>query len=172
MSLSEDQVTGIMNQLIDIIAQLHAYEWSHIGGLQMSDTGHIVLGPVLEETFWQAPDISRYWGPDETVETLNISGPFPSYVECVSSHVLKYIHAIETHDSLVFMRDVIPRLHAFIDALANDAAELNRVKLRLAHKDLHYGNILYDNGTITAIIDWEFADVVPFTRWNPTKKMG
>ena len=57
------------------------------------------------------------------------------------------------------MRDVLPRIEAFLDALAQNAEMLNDVQLRLAHKDLHFGNILYDSDSskITAAIDWELS---------------
>lgn len=170
-TLDEDKISSIIDQLVDVLVQLHSKEWDHIGGLKFTETGEIVPGPVLEETFWQVPDIQQYWGPDETVETLNIKGPFPSYVDYISAHIRKYKYAIATHESLTFMRDLLPRLDAFLGALARDSSELNKVKLKLAHKDLHFGNILYDThlGEITAIIDWEFAGIVPFTRWNPTR---
>ena len=170
-SLTEVQVSVIIDQLIDVLVQLHAHEWSAIGGLQFDDAGNVGLGPVLEETFWQVPDIIKYWPAGETVETLNISGPFKTYVEYISAHVRKYIHMIKVHEKLAFMREYITRLEAFLDALKEDAKELNRVKYRLAHKDLHFANVLYDvqAGHITSIIDWEFSGVVPFTRWNPSR---
>ncbi|KAF5695594.1 hypothetical protein FDENT_219 [Fusarium denticulatum] len=67
------------------------------------------------------------------------------------------------------MRDILPRLEAFVAALPNHASELNNVKLRLAHKDLHFANMMLDplTGKITGILDWEFAGVVPYPQWNP-----
>ena len=69
------------------------------------------------------------------------------------------------------MRDALPRIEAFLDVLAQNAEMLNDVQLRLAHKDLHFGNILYDSDSskITAAIDWEFASIVLFTQRNPVK---
>jgi hypothetical protein len=69
------------------------------------------------------------------------------------------------------MRDTIPQLEAFLKALPKHADELNTVKLRLAHKDLHFAKMLYDavSNKITAILDWEFSGVVPFTKWNPRR---
>ncbi|KAI8965555.1 hypothetical protein F5Y11DRAFT_367910 [Daldinia sp. FL1419] len=59
----------------------------------------------------------------------------------------------------------------FVQALPSHADELNNVKLRLAHKGLHFANILYDvfSGTITAVLNWEFSGVVPFTQWSPRR---
>ncbi|RDW95145.1 hypothetical protein BP5796_00908 [Coleophoma crateriformis] len=71
------------------------------------------------------------------------------------------------------MRDSVGRLDLFIQALEDNAVELNNVKLKLAHKDLHLANIMYDYETsrITAVLDWEFSGVVPFTRWNPSRAL-
>lgn len=172
-SLSPAQIDYILDQLIDVNAELHKHTWSHIGGLSVADKGLIFPGPVLEETFWFEPDILASWPADETFESLNISGPYSSYTEYISAHFLKYTHAIEVHKSLEFMRDILPQLNRFLDIISAEPmqSELDNIPLRLAHKDLHFANILVDPITahITAIIDWEFAGVVPFTRWDPSR---
>jgi len=63
------------------------------------------------------------------------------------------------------------KINKFLEELKNHAKELSNVKLKLAHKDLHFGNILYSRSTrkITSILDWEFSGIVPFTRWDPVK---
>ncbi|KAK6001651.1 hypothetical protein QM012_002141 [Aureobasidium pullulans] len=172
-SFTSAQMDYILDQLIDFSVQLHNHTWSHIGGLSIDNNGHIVPGPVLEETFWFEPDILNLWPADENFESLNISGPFRSYTEYISAHLLKYKHAIEVHPSLEFMREVLPQLERFLGAINTEPMQtrLNQIPLRLAHKDLHFANILVDPITahITAIIDWEFAGVVPFARWNPSR---
>lgn len=169
-SLSTDQMDSIIDQLIGIQAQLHEKAWSHVGGLRIDGT-NIVPGPVLEETFWFEPDIQSLWPSSETSKSLNISGPFDSYVHYIIAHMRKYMHAIEIHPSLEFIRDTLPQVTHFMNMLEKKADKLNQVTLRLAHKDLHYGNILVskETGLITSILDWEFAGVVPFTRWNPSR---
>ncbi|KIJ23271.1 hypothetical protein M422DRAFT_248964 [Sphaerobolus stellatus SS14] len=179
--LSETQLDGIVDQLIDILAELHDHSWDQIGGLTVDKKGEIVVGRVLEETFWYEPDIEKYWSakdledgtPPQTIETLNIDGPFNTYVDYISAHMAKYVHAIEIHKSLDFMRPLLLRIRAFIKEISDPkyAVELNNIKLRLSHKDLHFANIMYDKETnlITAILDWEFGGIVPFTRWNPTR---
>lgn len=61
------------------------------------------------------------------------------------------MHLIRIHNKLAIMRDTIPRLEAFKSKLPKHSDELNKVKLRLAHRDLHFANILYDaaSGEIT-----------------------
>ncbi|KAG9228199.1 phosphotransferase enzyme family-domain-containing protein [Amylocarpus encephaloides] len=170
-TLSEDQTRLILDQVIDFLAQLHSHEWSAIGGLNLKDNGDVELGQVLDETFWQLPDIEKLWPEGETVASLNIGGPYSTYVEYISAQIRKYIQLIQIHEKLAFMREVIPRLEAFLTALPKHSDELNNVKLQLAHKDLHFANMLYDNTSnkITAVLDWEFSGVVPFTKWNPRR---
>ncbi|KAF5563463.1 hypothetical protein FNAPI_2672 [Fusarium napiforme] len=170
-SLSDKQQNDILDQLIDFLTQLQAHPWDGIGGLTFDRRGDVQLGPVVDETFWQVPDIEALWPEGETVATLNIGGPYKTYVDYMIAHVAKYIRLIQTHEKLASMRDIIPRLEAFVAALPNHANELNNIKLRLAHKDLHFANMMYDpsTGKITGILDWEFAGVVPSPSWNPRR---
>lgn len=73
---------------------------------------------------------------------------------------------IQINEKLAFMRGIIPQSERFVRTLPSHTDELNNVKLRLAHKYLHFANILYDvsSGTITAILDWGFSGVIPFTK--------
>ncbi|MDI1493422.1 MAG: hypothetical protein OHK93_005211 [Ramalina farinacea] len=169
-TLDEDQISGILDQLIDILGQLHEHEWDAIGGLNVNAQGEIVLAPVVDETFWQAPDL-KLWPSIETVASLNIAGPYRTYVEYISAQIRQYIHLISIHDSLAFMRSDIPRPEAFLAALPRHATELNATKLRLAHKDLHWANLLYDRASnkITAVLDWEFSTISPFQQWDPQR---
>ncbi|KAG9496504.1 hypothetical protein J7337_011280 [Fusarium musae] len=168
-SLSDKRQNDIIDQLIDFLMQLQAHPWDGIGGLTVDDQGELKLGPVVDETFWQVPDIQALWPEGETVTTLNIGGPYKTYVDYMIAHVTNYIRLIETHEKLAFMRDISPRLEAFVAALPRHANELNNIKLRLAHKDLHFANTMFDpsSGKITGILDWEFAGVVPYPQWNP-----
>ncbi|KAF5970892.1 hypothetical protein FCOIX_10115 [Fusarium coicis] len=148
-SLSDKQQSDILDQLMGFITQLQAHEFDGLGG-----RGH-----------------SGVLGPFETVQSLNIEGPYNTYGDYMSAHVMKYIRLIRTHPSLEFMRDIIPRLINFVNALRRYANTVNNIKLRLAHKDLHFANMMYDpsTGKITGILDWEFAGVVPSPSWNPRR---
>jgi aminoglycoside phosphotransferase (APT) family kinase protein len=166
---NQDQRNAVLDSLADYLAELHKVEWQHIGGLRFQNDA-IVPGPVLEESFWQVPDIARLW-PRETIESLNISGPFSSYVEYITAHMQKYSYAIRRHEAFGSMHYLLPRIDRFIHAIHRDADALNKVKFRLAHKDLHFSNIMYDrtSHTITGILDWEFSGIVPFPKWDPTR---
>lgn len=172
-TLNDKQMDYILDQLIDVLMELHKHPFKHIGGLCFSDKDHVVPGPVLEETFWHVADIFQYWPEGESFSALNISGPYYSYVAYITAHVERYIHAITNHPSLQFMHDTLPLLAIFLSKISESpmAEILNRVKLRLSHKDLHFGNILVDpsSARITSILDWEFSGVVPYPRWNPAR---
>lgn len=175
-SLSDRDKRNILEQLVEFLSQLHAKPWvpGRVGGL-ISQDATISPGPPLEETFWQAPDIEKYW-PEETIESLNpLSSSFDSYVSYVVAALECYIHAIESHHSLERFRIMLPKMRQFVLAIQSDQyiSQLNDVKYILAHKDLHFANIMCDptiSGIrITAILDWEFSGTVPATRWNPSR---
>ena len=172
-SLGDEQIDQILDQLIDVLAQLHAHSWHQIAGLNISGNGTHTVGQCLDETFWQSPDIAVLFPLGESVASINIAGPYPTYTAYITAQIRTYIHVIDVQEKLATMRDLIPRLEAFLAAIARSEfeEELNDVKLCLAHKDLHFGNILYDvpSGKITAVLDWEFSGVVPAPKWNPQK---
>lgn len=166
--LSEDAKMALVRQLTDVVVEMNRHDWTHVGGLQINKDGDIVPGPVLEDTFWFNPDIEQYWGHDESVETLNPSGPYGSHAELVEAYLNCFIHAINTHPSLSWLQDMTPRLTALIALLPS--LPLSTTRLVLAHKDLHFANIIaLPDGTITGILDWEFAGVVPILRWDPVR---
>lgn len=168
--LSQEQLEGIVDQIIDILEQLHQKSWNNVGGLAFAPSSHAVVpGRVLEETFWQAPDAARYF-QSESVDTLNIQGPYDSYTEYIAALIRTYQHIIGLHPSLEPMRDLQPRLFAWVNALGRHP-ELNDTRYVLAHKDLHMANTMYDEATgrITAILDWEFSGIVPIQRWDPSR---
>ncbi|KAK2614456.1 hypothetical protein N8I77_001279 [Diaporthe amygdali] len=168
---------SLISQLAEFLAQIHAHSFDLIGGMQLShQDGAIVPGPVLDETFWQAPDVAKYWPPEDSVSTLNISGPFESYTALCAAQMERLIYAIEKHGSLAWIRDLVPRLRTFVDLLTKEQEKVrdmkfNDAKIVLAHKDLHFANIMFDplTGEITGILDWEFAGTVPAPRWNPVR---
>ncbi|KAF4503316.1 hypothetical protein FAGAP_470 [Fusarium agapanthi] len=152
-NLSDKQMNQIFNQLIDILTQLQSRPWDGIGGLKIDDPGRIQLVPVVDETFWQFPGIKALWPEGETVATLNVGGPYKIYVEYMVAHINKYY----------------PPPGGIRGHCPKHANELNEVKLRFTHKDLHFANMIFDpdSGKVTGILDWEFAGVVPYPQWNP-----
>ena len=85
--MDDQQLSQIIDQPIDFLSQLNSHEWDSIGGLNINDKGKIVLGPVLEETFWQVPDMEKLWPQGETVATLNIGGPYQTYFDYISAQI-------------------------------------------------------------------------------------
>ncbi|GAB1205553.1 hypothetical protein APSETT445_004229 [Aspergillus pseudonomiae] len=66
--LSVEQLTVIVDQILDIVLQLHQKSWSGVSGLVLSPStaeigasAQVIPGLILEETFWQAPDIVTYF---------------------------------------------------------------------------------------------------------------
>ncbi|KAE8406194.1 hypothetical protein BDV37DRAFT_270103 [Aspergillus pseudonomiae] len=131
--LSVEQLTVIVDQILDIVLQMHQKSWSGVSGQVLSpstaETGasaQVISRLILDETFWQAPDIVTY---------------FPaSYTAYIVALVRVYQHAIRVHTFLEARRDLLPRLDAWVD-------------------DLHVANIMYDPtaARVTAILDWEFS---------------
>ncbi|KAI0881239.1 kinase-like domain-containing protein [Annulohypoxylon maeteangense] len=176
--LDDQQRDGILDQLGDILAELHSHKWYGIGGIDeefwMSSDGDRDrldnLSQVIDETFWTISQ-TALWPADETIQSLNTSGPFKTYTDYISAQISLYIRQIRLHDNLEFYRLQSYRLEAFLTVLEEHAEELNKTRFILAHKDLHFGNIMYDrkSGKITSILDWGFAGVVPAPKWNPRK---
>ncbi|KAJ4356475.1 uncharacterized protein N0V89_004508 [Didymosphaeria variabile] len=160
----------LISQLTDYLTQLQEHAWDHVGGLSIVGD-KVVPGPVLDETFWQTPDIGKYWDAGETAESLNIAGPYNTYADYAIACLRKYSQNIEKHSSLASYRDLLPRLNALIERLQDDPAKTDDIKYIFAHKDLHFANIMCDpaTATITGTLDWEFSGVVPAPLWNPSK---
>lgn len=118
---------------------MHAISWHCVSGLQLEDSENVILGPVIEEAFWKEPDIAKYCPESESVESFNIGGPYDSYTDYVAGAIRVYEHAIHIHASLESMRNLLPRLDAFVSALA-ESPDLNNTRYVLAHKDLHFAN--------------------------------
>ncbi|KAH6658102.1 kinase-like domain-containing protein [Truncatella angustata] len=168
-SLDDEKREYLIIQLMNYLMELRQCEWHHSGGLSMNENGKIVPGRVLAENFWQAPEIGEFWGSEETIDTLNVTGPFDTYTDYVEGHIQQYTLNIEKHASLEWMRDIIPRLQAFVAFLKCNATNLNDTKYILSQRDLHFGNIMCDSVTlqITAVLDWEFSAVLPLPIWTP-----
>ncbi|PNY30076.1 Uncharacterized protein TCAP_00006, partial [Tolypocladium capitatum] len=167
--LGDEVKARLVEQLTDVLVELNGHEWHHVGGLSIDDEGSVVPGRVLEDTFWLAPDIEELWGDGESVDTLNPTGPYDSHAGLVQGYLEVFIYAIDKHPSLAWLGDINPRLEALVARLPS-MPSLSTTRLVLAHKDLHFANIMATpSGDITAILDWEFAGVVPALRWDPVR---
>ncbi|OJK04021.1 hypothetical protein ASPACDRAFT_1863684 [Aspergillus aculeatus ATCC 16872] len=170
-TLSEATKTQLVRQLADYLIELHNHPWTdgYVGGLTLSASGEVARGPPIDETYWQMPDLEKYWststipvtGPEEKTISLEILNPIPpegftDYVAFTVSCLDRYHHAIEIHPALEPYRDLVRRIRAFREAIQRPeyAARLNEVPYVLAHKDLHCANII---------------GVVAAPRWNPVR---
>jgi len=186
--LDETAKLNLVEQLTDFLVQLHSKPWQEpcVSGLSVEMEGEgVAPGPVIDETFWQIPDIAEYWDPDTTFESLNpVDGPYSGWVAFNTACLTRYASAIERHPSLKPYQNMLPRLRRFIEAINSPAykEKLDNVKYILAHKDMHFANIMcqypalggeqagHERGPrITAVLDWEFAGIVPAPRWNPPR---
>ncbi|PWY83585.1 kinase-like protein [Aspergillus heteromorphus CBS 117.55] len=172
-TLTETQLDSILLQLMKMLSELHQHPFTQIGGLTFSDaeTRDITVGPILDEHFWFTCDIPALFPPTETFTSLNYSGPFDTFADYVTGAVKSYMHVAQIHPSLAPLRPFLPRVSAFLGLLPSHASTLNTTPIYLAHKDLHFANILYDSVTdrITSILDWEFAGAVPYPQWDPVR---
>jgi len=182
-SLDDEHKETLVRQLAQILVQMHNVRWEHVGGLTLDDAdiegASIRPGPVLDETFWQPPDIKTFWDPvvpGETFASLNVGGPFGSYTAYAAAQLSKYAHAISKHPNLEFVRDLLPRVKRLVLVLQDASESLTATidssqKYVLAHRDLHLGNVMYnlESRLVTGVLDWEFASVVPERMWNPVR---
>ncbi|KAM4063764.1 phosphotransferase enzyme family protein [Hirsutella rhossiliensis] len=174
--MSDEAKEALVERLTDVLVELNGHEWSHVGGLRLTHDGAVVPGPVLEDTFWMTPDIAEHWGSGETVATLNPTGPYDSHAALVAAYLGCFARAIDAHVSLAWLRETSPRLRALADHVLLPqetplSSALASTRLILAHKDLHLANVMAtpDGRRLTAVLDWEFAGVVPAPRWDPVR---
>jgi aminoglycoside phosphotransferase (APT) family kinase protein len=175
-TLDAEQKLHLVQQLTGYVIQLHSKPWSEgfVGGLRIGVDGQITKGPALEENYWFAAELNSIWHGSETVESLNpLRGwPFGSWSSYLSACLETYSHAIQVHESLLRFRHLVPRINRLIEAVQERyAAEINNASYVLAHKDLHFANVMCDPLTcdITAVLDWEFSGVVASPRWDPSR---
>ncbi|KAG8679455.1 hypothetical protein FRC09_018958, partial [Ceratobasidium sp. 395] len=183
--LPQSALDRVLSQVVDYFIQIRRVSPSSgrrmLGGLRFDNgvvlTSHpdapptdkyIIPGPIVEETFWQTPDITRYWNnipdaglPDVRFEDLNVFGPFADWADWVLAWLRSYEMQVLKHPRLEFcrgritepLRQVIKLLEAsepvpwVRDLRQNEGGRA----LYLSTKDLHGGNILVDDqGTIHA----------------------
>ncbi|KAL0937441.1 kinesin light chain [Colletotrichum truncatum] len=169
--MSDEIRRKVVEQLVLFLAEIYKNStWKYVGGMKVDEKGEIGPGPLVDEWFWMAPQIERFWGDKgETVESLNpIDGPFEDWAAHIDAAMEKYVYVINHHPSLEWMRDLVPRLEAFRKYIREHKQEMNETRYVLAHRDLHLANIMVDkDGTVTGLLDWEFGGVVPGQRWDP-----
>ncbi|UNI13632.1 hypothetical protein JDV02_000357 [Purpureocillium takamizusanense] len=176
--MSEEAKLRLVEQLTDYLVELNGFEWHHVGGLRFDADGRVAPGRFLDDTFWLLPDVERLWPPrggqqqqqeEVSIDTLNPRGPFASHAAFIAGYVECFIRGIDAHPSLAWLRDTIPRLRALADLLPR-LPSLAATRLVLAHKDMHHANVMaLEDGTITGVLDWEFAGVVPAHRWDAAR---
>lgn len=56
-------------------------------GLNVNSNKDIVVAQVVDETFWQVAGIERLYPEGETVVTLDIGGPYSTYVKHIATNL-------------------------------------------------------------------------------------
>lgn len=141
----------------------------------MSD-GSIGPGPVIDEVQWSEPDIATYFPAGTLPTDINPSSAngYASFTDLITAYMRCYLHAIRIHTGLsslsYLQRENIMLLEQFVDIINHSplSEKINDVPYILAHRDLHFGQLLIDPQTcrITAVLDWEFAQIAPFPLWK------
>ncbi|KAF7335993.1 APH domain-containing protein [Mycena sanguinolenta] len=184
--LSPAQLDFVLDQSVDIFIKMWSIDVPRMhGSLRVDGTS----GPVIEETMWTLPDITRYFHAApynltaETFATLNPTESYTSWPAYICAFLRTYAHVVAIHPSVDWLRDLLPPLQRVITILATDSADMPWVRRlcdtpellpRLFHRDFHFGNILADEaGSIKAVIDWEFAGIGPSlaSRASPTRNI-
>ena len=169
---------GFLDQIIRLLGELHSVPVAHIGGFAFAANSHnVVPGSTCEEFALQMPHVDQYWnayGLNQTPQSLNAQGPFETWTQLNTEWLKKYIFAIKTHPLMNEFSEMIPKLKKLVSILENGGPQewkLNNMRIVLAHRDLHFGNIMYDTErkVISGIIDWEFSGTAPFCKWDPPK---
>lgn len=171
-----EHLSAYMEQISIVLSELASHTWSHIGGLQLSSDGKdVVPGPVIDESLWMSPEIPKFWADGVVSSDVNISGPYDSWPSLLAAQLQTYLFALTHHDSLRPLQPLLPIIQQFQSVISSNASIINQLntatKLILAHRDLHFGNVMWNISSkkITAILDWEFAAVVPAQRWDPSR---
>lgn len=175
-NLSRQQKSGVLNQLFAILLALHRCPLREMCGLELTADGVRPAG-IIDGRLWEAGDLRLWPEKMRSVAELNLQDCHGSWTHVAAQQVLHCVRLIREHRSLSSMRGfVVSQLEDFAYLLRSPEEHMRNWKLDattyiLAHRDLHFGNILYDPETsqITAILGWEFAAVVPAPLWDPRK---
>ncbi|KAJ3174000.1 hypothetical protein HDU87_007214 [Geranomyces variabilis] len=126
----------------------------------------IIAGPFVNEKCWEEPVIRAHLPAHESFDTVNAVGPFSSYSAYLATEISipcrllssylpgKYTALAERANRLV--QTVLP----------THAETIDKVPTQLSHRDMHFGNIMVQDGRVTGFVDWEFAAISASTVGN------
>lgn len=175
-NLTNEKMDYILDQLADHILQLYQKPFDCVAGLKTTSENQVVPGPVVDESQWTMPEIEKNWPTTTKYEDLTPVSPngFSSFTEYLTERLQCYIRATPAHPALQSLpylsRTNIQLLEQFIEVISKpeQAAIINDTTYILAHRDLHFGQLLLDPDTaqINAVLDWEFAAIIPAPLWQ------
>ena len=151
----KEAVFEMLRQLAQVRKTLGRHVWHQIGSLTMSrDERRVMVEKQLTD--------SNYHDGWSQIRTR--PGPFSSSLRYYAN--LLQESWSEVQKTLPESEDARLRwkIHAYLSSLLPSYVKPVKHEFFLAHTDLHSSNLLVDpkTGSITGIIDWEFACTVPF----------
>jgi hypothetical protein len=170
--LDKSEINYLINSILKIYYELRKIKIDKIGSLCFNKNNEIIVGPIVEITTYDLNHIKKYWKeyPKETFNTLNIRGPFNTYTDYTISRIKRDIYIIKTHKNCYTLKNnILPKLEKFLLKLYKHvfSENIDSIPLYLAHKDLHFGNIMWNNSKIVGILDWEFSSIISEDQWDP-----
>ena len=159
-------IQEVVNVVLELRIQTKELECHWFGGM----TAEGKAGPFVEITSYAEDHIRQYWPlseyPNESYETLNLLTSFSSWNEYLKARIERDIHVIDAHRSCLPLR---ASFRTRLQKLLTQPKAMQDVQGYIAHRDLHFGNLLWSTETnsISGVLDWELAGVYPLSDWNP-----
>lgn len=146
--MTREQVHRVLEQLADFRKALRQHKFVDIGSLTLYDGNYRVFNLI---NIW-----SSYLDPAEHKNAPCCT----SYEYYFAQHALSLLGSFLSGDRAQKLE--MWSLHAYMAAILPSYA-LETSSFYLAHTDLSIANIMVDpdKGTLTGIIDWEFANTLP-----------
>lgn len=156
-SLNKAQIYNILQELARVKKTLMQHPFDEIGSLSIMDNETCQYDVDRHLTIWDYRTIME--GEE------GLMGPYQSSFQYYAN--LLHLGWSEWHDSNFFFvePDVIREqwnIHTFLCSILTSYVGNDGNRFFLAHTDLSFANIMVDEeGSITGIIDWEFASTLP-----------
>jgi Ser/Thr protein kinase RdoA (MazF antagonist) len=174
-TLSEANIEGLIEQIVQIHLALRELKSAYPHGLRIADGDRIVDGPQLTYEVYDNQHIAKYWNGylQENFSTLNIVNIHKSQLELIKAKLKRNLHVLQVHTACEELRQSHePLLKDVLEIIDGDQFKIiyqEPAIFHLAHRDLHFGNLLYDRETnkISGILDWELAGYFVADNWEP-----
>ncbi|KAG2173354.1 hypothetical protein INT43_004728 [Umbelopsis isabellina] len=168
-NLTDADFDMLINQVAEICVELAQVPFDKVGGLTIDkSTGHIVPGPIIEETTYEVENLQQHWSeyPEITVDKLQVGGPFSTMADYIIARLRRDLFVLSTHKRCAEINQTMaPAIEEIIDTFTNKVRHVIDARpLVLAHQDLHFGNMLWDE-SLSGVLDWEFSGITALDQW-------